>query len=255
MKVINPGKKAILTATILACCASSISYASEWHEEPADSSVVNYKEGHWGMGTGAVTGAAVGGPPGFLVGALLGKLYGREQGMQNSIQQRDEQLQQLQSQIKNKDNTIATLESSKEKQGLQVASLVNTPMSAAPQFEQLIQQGIAFTIHFKTDSDQIEEHLVKHCRALTQLVKLSPSLKVNLQGFADARGEASYNLTLAQRRVQAVKDLLVQEGIAEDAIIVSAKGEQDLLDLGNDHDSLSFDRRVVITFSQAEERS
>jgi len=255
MNVIYPGKKAILTAAILACFSSSISYASDWDEEPADTSVVNYKEGHWGMGAGAVAGAAVGGPPGFVLGAVLGKLYGREQGMLNSIQQRDAQLQQLQAQIENKDNTIAVLESNKEKKGLQVASLVNTPMPATLQFEQLIQQGIAFTVHFKTDSDRIEEHLVQHVRALTQLVKLSPSLKVNLQGYADARGEASYNLTLAQHRVQAVKDLLIKEGVAEEAILVSAKGEQDLLDLGNDQDSLSFDRRVVITFSQAEERS
>lgn len=255
MNVINQGKKAILTTAILACFSSSISYASDWDEEPADALVINYKEGHWGMGAGAVAGAAVGGPPGFVLGAVLGKLYGREQGMMSSIEQHDSQLQQLQTRIKNRDNTIAALESKQEKKGLQVASLVNTPLPATLHFEQLIQQGITFTVHFKTDSDRIEEHLVQHVRALTQLVKLSPSLKVNLQGYADARGKASYNLTLAQHRVQAVKELLIKEGVAEESIIESAKGEQGLLDLGNDQDSLSFDRRVVISFSQAEERS
>ena len=255
MNAMNTSKKVMLSAAILACFSSSVSQASNWDEEPADPTVVNYSEGHWGMSTGAVTGAAVGGPPGFLVGAMLGKLYGRHQGMQNTIDKRDEQLQQLQAQMSRKDSAIASLQNKQEQQGLQVASLVDTPIPSTVQFDQLIQNGIAFTIHFKTNSDQIETHFAEHCRALTQLLKMSPGMTVNLQGYSDARGEDAYNLSLAQRRVQAVKDLLLQEGIAESSIVDSAKGEQDLLNLGNDQDSLSFDRRVVITFSQAEKQS
>jgi outer membrane protein OmpA-like peptidoglycan-associated protein len=255
MIVSKLSKKVILGTAILACFSSSASFASDWDEEPADSAVVTYKEGHWGMGAGAVTGAAVGGPPGLVLGAIVGKLYGRHQGMQLAIDERDEKLENLRVQLSDRDKTIVALQQQEEKEQMMVASLDNVPMHSKPDFAQLIHQGFTYTIHFKTASDRIEDHLRDHCRALARMLRSFPDLKVNLEGYADPRGETSYNLTLSEKRIQAVKTLLMQEGIAEDVIQITAKGEQELLNLGKDQDSLSFDRRVVITFSQQEAQS
>jgi sortase system peptidoglycan-associated protein len=255
MIVTKLSKKVILGTAILACFSSSASFASDWDEEPADTSTVTYKEGHWGMGTGAVTGAAVGGPPGLVLGAIVGKLYGRHQGMQNAIDERDVKLKNLHVQISERNKTITSLQHQEEKKQLMVASLNDVPMQGRPDFGQLLQQGFTYSIYFKTGSDRIEDHLIDHCQALARMLKSFPDLEVNLDGYADLRGEESFNRTLSEKRLQAVKALLIQEGIEENAIHVSAKGEQEILNLGTDQDSFSFDRRVVITFSQQDGQS
>ncbi len=255
MSVSKLTKKVMLGTAIVTCFSSSAGFASDWDEEPADSSIVNYQEGHLGMGAGAISGAAVGGPPGLVIGAFVGKIVGRHQGMQRTIEQRDAQLQELHTQLNNRDRTIASLQQQEKQNRLMVASLANVSVQGKPDFEQLLKQGFTYTVHFKTASDRIEDHLIDHCRALGRLLASVPGLRVNLAGFADARGDASYNLTLSANRMLAVKALLIQEGVAEEAIHITAKGEQQLLNLGDDHDSLSFDRRVVITLGLQDAQS
>jgi OOP family OmpA-OmpF porin len=119
----------------------------------------------------------------------------------------------------------------------------------------IIQQGVAFSIHFRTDSDQIENHISEQCRRFTALARLFPQLVVNLEGYADPRGESSYNLSLSKRRLESVRQLLIEAGIDGALIQVTAKGEEELLNPGADHDSHPFERRVVITFSQQDGRS
>ena len=41
-----------------------------------------------------------------------------------------------------------------------------------------------------------------------------PSIRVTIEGHADARGTNEYNLALGERRAAAVKDYLVSLGIA-----------------------------------------
>ncbi len=54
--------------------------------------------------------------------------------------------------------------------------------------------------------------------------------KLMVVGHADERGPAKYNMTLSQRRAEAVKAFLVSQGIAEDKIEVQAEGKTKQLD-------------------------
>ena len=54
-----------------------------------------------------------------------------------------------------------------------------------------------------------------------------PSIKVTVEGHADARGTAEYNLALGERRGSAVKDYLVSLGIAADRILAISKGKEE----------------------------
>jgi outer membrane protein OmpA-like peptidoglycan-associated protein len=58
---------------------------------------------------------------------------------------------------------------------------------------------------------------------------------VTLTGYADASGDANYNLALSQRRSEAVRHALVASGVPADAISIEAEGEsQTTGDVAND---------------------
>jgi peptidoglycan-associated lipoprotein len=53
-----------------------------------------------------------------------------------------------------------------------------------------------------------------------------PTVRVTVEGHADARGTNAYNLALGERRGNAVKDYLVSLGISADRLSVISKGEE-----------------------------
>ena len=57
-------------------------------------------------------------------------------------------------------------------------------------------------------------------------MKRWPSTKVMVEGHADSRGTAEYNLALGERRAAAVRDYLVNLGIGADRITVVSKGKE-----------------------------
>lgn len=248
-------KKALQTAMIIGSFSVANSHASNWDELPQDSSEVNYTEGHIGTATGALSGAAIGGPPGLVLGAVIGKFIGRDRGMQRQIDERDQQLQQLQAQLDHQQQAATMRPAADKTNAMQVASLSNVVPETVPDIADIIRDGVAFSIHFRTDSDQIEKHIVEQCRTFAGLSKLFPDLVVSLRGYADPRGASSYNLGLSQRRLATVKQLLIEEGVDAAVIEETARGEDDLLNPGDVRDSFSFERRVDIIFSQREERS
>ena len=52
------------------------------------------------------------------------------------------------------------------------------------------------------------------------------SIKITVEGHADARGTNEYNLALGERRAAAVKDYLVSLGIGGDRVLAISKGEE-----------------------------
>jgi len=55
------------------------------------------------------------------------------------------------------------------------------------------------------------------------------SIKVTVEGHADARGTNEYNLALGERRAAAVKEYLGSLGIAADRVLAISKGEEEPL--------------------------
>jgi peptidoglycan-associated lipoprotein len=52
------------------------------------------------------------------------------------------------------------------------------------------------------------------------------SVRITVEGHADARGTSEYNLALGERRAAAVKDYIVSLGVAADRITPVSKGEE-----------------------------
>jgi len=55
------------------------------------------------------------------------------------------------------------------------------------------------------------------------------TVRVTIEGHADARGTNEYNLALGQRRAAAIRDYLVGVGVAADRMVVVSKGEEEPL--------------------------
>ena len=79
---------------------------------------------------------------------------------------------------------------------------------------------------FKLDSSQLDGDARPVLQKNAEWMKRWPSTKVMVEGHADSRGTAEYNLALGERRATAVRDYLVSLGIAADRITIVSKGKE-----------------------------
>ncbi len=76
------------------------------------------------------------------------------------------------------------------------------------------------------------------------VLKRNPGITVELDGHTDSTGPEEYNQGLSVRRAQAVKDHLVENGIAADRLTVKGFGESDPIDKNDTPAGRAENRRV-----------
>ena len=81
-------------------------------------------------------------------------------------------------------------------------------------------------VNFEYDMSSIREDQRPILQRDADYLRRWMSVKVTVEGHADARGTNEYNLALGERRGAAVKDYLVSLGIAADRILAISKGEE-----------------------------
>ncbi len=79
---------------------------------------------------------------------------------------------------------------------------------------------------FALDSAQIGDDAKPGLQKDADWMKRWPSTKVMVEGHADSRGTAEYNLALGERRATAVRAYLVNLGVAENRITTVSKGKE-----------------------------
>jgi OmpA-OmpF porin, OOP family len=93
--------------------------------------------------------------------------------------------------------------------------------------------SIATDTLFKFDKSEIEDLLPEGRRLLDDLVKRLVKFKsierILITGHTDRLGSASYNLKLSEQRATAVKQFLIQAGLAASTIQQAGAGESDPL--------------------------
>jgi outer membrane protein OmpA-like peptidoglycan-associated protein len=80
-----------------------------------------------------------------------------------------------------------------------------------------------------------------------------PDIRVQLDGFADERGDSQYNLELSEKRVEFVRNQLISAGIHPSRIRVAAHGESPAQDASVD--SFALERRVSLRLFISPEES
>lgn len=85
----------------------------------------------------------------------------------------------------------------------------------------------AFTVRFLIDSENIEDDQKLNIERVARYLRNNPEARLQLTGFADKEtAYPEYNMKLSQRRVDAVRDYLVEKcGISEDRLVTDAMGD------------------------------
>ncbi|MEX0942282.1 MAG: sortase-associated OmpA-like protein PdsO [Pseudomonadales bacterium] len=192
-----------------------------------------------GVVIGSLIGASVGGPIGAGAGAIIGgALIGKTMGVHRVNAELSEAVNQI----------AAMSERNETELKARIASL-NRSLSEARSVEVVAKASPELPIQFKTDSSNIESHYKDRLAEIAGIVATSADARVILSGFADRRGEESYNQQLSELRVKEVKDFLVAHGVAANRIDTRAFGETRPVNDEDSPESFFFDRRVVMEFS------
>jgi peptidoglycan-associated lipoprotein len=101
-------------------------------------------------------------------------------------------------------------------------------------------------IYFDFDSTRIRPEFSEVLAAHARYVSSLPNRVVRLEGHADERGSREYNIGLGERRAQAVRQVLMLQGVPATQITTVSYGEERPAVSGSDEEAWSLNRRVVI---------
>ena len=188
-----------------------------------------------GVGSGAVIGALAGGPVGLVIGAALGAKVGY------TMHEKNEEIVRLQESVDDSNQAVASLEGNIDKLSSEIERLQNV---ARPELVSLLQAGIAMDLLFRTDEAVLVEVTGDRLAQLARTLVQMPDIQIKLDGFADTRGDADYNLALSERRVEFIRDQFVTAGVDPSRINISAHGESPAQD--ESLDSYALERKVSI---------
>jgi outer membrane protein OmpA-like peptidoglycan-associated protein/tetratricopeptide (TPR) repeat protein len=93
-----------------------------------------------------------------------------------------------------------------------------------------VDKGEAMVIRnllFGFDSFEIDREAAYELEKLFKLMSLHPEILVQISGYADAKGDAAYNLELSKKRARSAVDYLVEKGLARERFISKGFGESE----------------------------
>ena len=90
-----------------------------------------------------------------------------------------------------------------------------------------------------------QEIVSRHAMQLTS----NPAWSVRLEGHADERGSREYNIGLGERRAQAVRQMLLIQGVGADQISTVSFGEERPLSFGSTESDYAQNRRVEFKYT------
>jgi peptidoglycan-associated lipoprotein len=108
---------------------------------------------------------------------------------------------------------------------------------------------LATVIYFDFDSSEVgaddQQVVARHAMQLGN----DPGARVRLEGHADERGSREYNIGLGERRAQAVRQLLLIQGVSTSQIATVSFGEERPAAFGSSEADYSRNRRVEIKYT------
>jgi len=195
-----------------------------------------------GLTSGIVFGAVVAGPIGGVIAGLFGLFIADDINDENRLALTKKELtstnQELLALQQNYQESIASANQ-------QIAAMDSAMTQAIQQATPTLEANI----QFKTASFLIEDHYISQLNGLASELRKNPKLTIELSGFADQRGESTYNQVLSQQRAKAVKDYLVSQFVNEKQVRTQSFGESELVSKSDSFEGNFFDRRVLLKVS------
>ncbi len=82
------------------------------------------------------------------------------------------------------------------------------------------------TVYFAFDKSTLDASAIAALDTQVEWLKKNPKVNVVVQGYCDKRGTAEYNLALGERRANAVKAYLVDQGVCAGRITTVSYGKE-----------------------------
>lgn len=112
--------------------------------------------------------------------------------------------------------------------------------------------SIKLTVLFGFDSDQVDTRFFQDIEGLANFLNLYPEIAANIQGHTDSRGNDDYNMSLSQRRADAVREILVSEyGIDGSRLKSVGYGETQPVASNDTDEGRAENRRVIANLEVA----
>ncbi len=195
-----------------------------------------------GVGAGAIVGAAAGGPVGLIIGAAIGA------GIGDNLQRKSDEIDSLSAELAASRTEVVTLEREMRRMDRNLdtvsAELQRMQRYASPEIASLLQAGIAMDLLFRTNEAVLADTTGGRLHELATTLASMPAIRVQLDGFADERGDTDYNQQLSEQRVNFIRDQLIAAGVDATRISATAHGESPAQDTSID--SYALERRVSL---------
>jgi len=104
------------------------------------------------------------------------------------------------------------------------------------------------SVYYAYDQSDITPESRKVIEANAEYLRQNPKVKVVVEGNADERGSAEYNVALGQRRADGVSKIMALLGINSDRIETVSLGKEKPKVIGHDESAWSQNRRSDIVF-------
>lgn len=107
---------------------------------------------------------------------------------------------------------------------------------------------LATVIYFDFDQSELKSEYVDLLARHADRLSNGGRISVRLEGHADERGSREYNVGLGERRSQAVRRILVANGVSANQLATVSFGEERPAVTGSDEPSYALNRRVEIRY-------
>lgn len=176
----------------------------------------------------ATAGALVGGPIGLVVGTGIGAWLSNKVVKSYEV-----------------DALMAQLDQARAK-NVGLANELASAQRDSTRYAQFAADSLQFQVMFLTGEARLEPGSTERMTELAEFLTAQPDIRVALSGYADPRGDDSYNMQLSQQRIDAIETLLQANGVDDQRITGSAFGDREsTADEGN-LDAYALERRVTI---------
>ncbi len=201
------------------------------------------KQERIGVGAGAIVGAAAGGPIGLVVGAAVGAYLG------DNMYRKNDEIETLAAKLDASRSEVVRLEGDIDRMDRDLDTL-SAELQRMQRFSNqdmvgLLEAGIVMDLLFRTDEAVLADTTGIRLHELATILAGMPGIHVQLDGFADERGDEQYNQRLSEQRVNFIRDQLTAAGVNDSRITAAAHGESPAQD--DTVDSYALERRVSLT--------
>jgi len=118
-----------------------------------------------------------------------------------------------------------------------------------PQVDELTTGVLAKrSIYFDLDSFEVKPEYRSLVEAHASFLRKNPGRKVVVEGNTDERGSREYNLSLGQKRAEAVKKMLVLLGVPDSQLEAVSFGEEKPKAQGKDETAFAENRRGDLSY-------